>query len=56
MRIGKELARRAPTLEAAASSGSTCSTRASWPSRSTPSGLERSIAEVSDIGRQATVG
>ena len=53
VRIGKELARRVPSLEAATLSGSTSTTRASSSSRSTPrASRSRSRASATSAARR----
>jgi ubiquinone biosynthesis protein len=56
VRIGKELARRVPSLEAATLSWLDQYNRGKFVVEVDTKGLERSIKSVSDIGRQATVG
>jgi ubiquinone biosynthesis protein len=56
VRIGKELARRAPSFEGAALSWLDQFNKGKFVVEVDTTGLERSIASVSDIGRQATVG
>ena len=56
VRIGKELARRVPTIEAAALQWLDMFNQGKLTVEVDTKGLEQSIAGVSDIGRQATVG
>ena len=56
VRIGKELARKVPSLEGAALSWIDQFNKGKFVVEVDTKGLERSIASVSDIGRQATVG
>jgi len=56
VRIGKELARRVPSLEAATLSWLDQYNKGKFVVEVDTKGLERSIKSVSDIGRQATVG
>lgn len=56
VRIGKELARRVPSFEGAALSWLDQFNKGKLVVEVDTKGLERSIASVSDIGRQATVG
>jgi ubiquinone biosynthesis protein len=56
VRIGKELARRVPSLEGAALSWIDQFNKGKFVVEVDTSGLEKSIKSVSDIGRQATVG
>ena len=56
VRIGKELARRVPSLEGAALSWLDQFNKGKFVVEVDTKGLEKSIAGVSDIGRQATVG
>src|SRR6185369_14224391 len=56
VRIGKELARRVPSLEGAALSWLDQFNKGKFVVEVDTKGLERSISSVSDIGRQATVG
>jgi ubiquinone biosynthesis protein len=56
VRIGKELARRVPSLESAALSWLDQFNKGKFVVEVDTKGLERSISSVSDIGRQATVG
>ncbi len=56
VRIGKELARRVPSFEGAALSWLDQFNKGKFVVEVDTKGLERSIASVSDIGRQATVG
>jgi ubiquinone biosynthesis protein len=56
VRIGKELARRVPSMEGAALQWLDMFNRGKITVEVDTKGLERSIASVSDIGRQATVG
>jgi len=56
MRIGKELARRAPNMEDAALKWLDMFNKGKLIVEVDTKGLEKSIASVSDIGRQATVG
>jgi ubiquinone biosynthesis protein len=56
VRIGKELARRVPNLENAALSWLDQFNKGKFVVEVDTKGLEKSIASVSDIGRQATVG
>ena len=56
VRIGKELARKVPSLEGAALSWIDQFNKGKFVVEVDTKGLERSISSVSDIGRQATVG
>jgi ubiquinone biosynthesis protein len=56
VRIGKEMARRVPSLEGAALSWLDQFNKGKFVVEVDTKGLERSIGSVSDIGRQATVG
>jgi ubiquinone biosynthesis protein len=56
VRIGKELARKVPSLEAATLSWIDQYNKGKFVVEVDTKGLERSISSVSDIGRQATVG
>jgi ubiquinone biosynthesis protein len=56
VRIGKELARRVPSLEGAALSWLDQFNKGKFIVEVDTKGLERSISSVSSIGRQATVG
>ena len=56
VRIGKELARRAPSMEGAALQWLDMFNSGKITVEVDTKGLEHSIASVSDIGRQATVG
>ena len=56
VRIGKELARKVPSFEGAALSWIDQFNKGKFVVEVDTKGLERSIASVSDIGRQATVG
>ncbi len=56
VRVGKELARRAPSMEDAALKWIDQFNKGKFVVEVDTKGLERSIASVSDIGRQATVG
>ena len=56
VRIGKELARRAPSMEGAALKWLDMFNQGKIVVEVDTRGLEKSIASVSDIGRQATVG
>ena len=56
VRIGKELARKVPSLEGAALSWIDQFNKGKFVVEVDTKGLEKSIASVSDIGRQATVG
>ena len=56
LRIGKELARKVPSLEGAALSWIDQFNKGKFVVEVDTKGLERSISSVSDIGRQATVG
>jgi ubiquinone biosynthesis protein len=56
VRIGKELARRVPSLEGAALSWLDQFNKGKFVVEVDTKGLERSISSVSSIGRQATVG
>lgn len=56
VRIGKELARRVPSLESATLSWLDQYNKGKFVVEVDTSGLEKSISSVSDIGRQATVG
>ena len=56
IRIGKELARRAPSLEGAALKWLDMFNQGKIVGRGRHQGLERSIASVDGLGRQATVG
>ena len=56
LRIGKELARRVPSMEGAALQWLDMFNSGKITVEVDTKGLERSIASVSDIGRQATVG
>jgi predicted unusual protein kinase regulating ubiquinone biosynthesis (AarF/ABC1/UbiB family) len=56
VRIGKELARKVPSLEAATLSWIDQYNKGKFVVEVDTKGLERSIGSVSDIGRQATVG
>ena len=56
VRIGKELARRVPSLESAALSWLDQFNKGKFVVEVDTKGLERSISSVSSIGRQATVG
>ena len=56
VRIGKELARRVPSLEGATLSWLDQFNKGKFVVEVDTKGLERSISSVSDIGRQATVG
>src|SRR5436190_6886057 len=56
VRIGKELARRLPSLESATLSWLDQYNKGKFVVEVDTKGLERSISSVSDIGRQATVG
>jgi ubiquinone biosynthesis protein len=56
VRIGKELARRVPSMEGAALKWLDMFNQGKLTVEVDTRGLERSIASVSDIGRQATVG
>jgi ubiquinone biosynthesis protein len=56
VRIGKELARRVPSLEGAALRWIDQFNKGKFVVEVDTSGLEKSIKSVSDIGRQATVG
>ena len=56
MRIGKELARKVPSLEGATLSWIDQYNKGKFVVEVDTKGLERSISSVSDIGRQATVG
>jgi ubiquinone biosynthesis protein len=56
VRIGKELARRVPSLEGAALSWLDQFNKGKFVVEVDTKGLEKSIKSVSDIGRQATVG
>jgi cytochrome b subunit of formate dehydrogenase len=56
VRIGKELARRVPSLEGAALSWLDQFNKGKFVVEVDTKGLEKSISSVSDIGRQATVG
>ncbi len=56
VRIGKELARRVPSLEGAALSWLDQFNKGKFVVEVDTKGLEKAIAGVSDIGRQATVG
>jgi len=56
VRIGKELARRVPSMEAAALSWIDQFNKGKLVVEVDTKGLEKAIASVSDIGRQATVG
>ena len=56
VRIGKELARRVPSLESAALSWLDQFNKGKFVVEVDTKGLERSISSVSGIGRQATVG
>jgi ubiquinone biosynthesis protein len=56
VRIGKELARKVPSMEGAALSWLDQFNKGKFVVEVDTKGLERSISSVSDIGRQATVG
>jgi ubiquinone biosynthesis protein len=56
VRIGKELARRVPSMEGAALKWLDMFNQGKLTVEVDTRGLEKSIASVSDIGRQATVG
>ncbi len=56
LRIGKELARKVPSLEGAALSWIDQFNKGKFVVEVDTKGLERSISSVSDIGRQGTVG
>ena len=56
VRIGKELARRVPNMESAALSWIDQFNKGKLTVEVDTSGLERSLAGINDIGRQATVG
>ena len=56
VRIGKELARRVPSMEGAALKWLDMFNQGKLTVEVDTKGLEKSIASVSDIGRQATVG
>ena len=56
VRIGKELARKVPSLEGAALSWIDQFNKGKFVVEVDTKGLEKSISSVSDIGRQATVG
>ena len=56
IRIGKELARKVPSLEGATLSWIDQYNKGKFVVEVDTKGLERSISSVSDIGRQATVG
>ncbi len=56
VRIGKELARKVPSLEGAALSWIDQFNKGKFVVEVDTTGLEKSISSVSDIGRQATVG
>ncbi len=56
VRIGKELARRIPSLESATLSWLDQYNKGKFVVEVDTKGLEKSISSVSDIGRQATVG
>ena len=56
VRIGKELARRVPSLEAATLSWLDQYNKGKFVVEVDTKGLEKSISSVSEIGRQATVG
>jgi ubiquinone biosynthesis protein len=56
VRVGKELARRVPSMEGAALKWLDQFNQGKFVVEVDTKGLERSIASVSDIGRQATVG
>ena len=56
VRIGKELARRVPSLESATLSWLDQYNKGKFVVEIDTKGLEKSISSVSDIGRQATVG
>jgi ubiquinone biosynthesis protein len=56
VRIGKELARRVPNMESAALSWIDQFNKGKLTVEVDTKGLERSIAGINDIGRQATVG
>jgi len=56
IRVGKELARKVPSMEGAALSWIDQFNKGKLVVEVDTKGLERSIASVSDIGRQATVG
>ncbi|HEX6868752.1 MAG TPA: AarF/UbiB family protein, partial [Candidatus Limnocylindrales bacterium] len=56
IRVGKELARKVPSLEGAALSWIDQFNKGKFVVEVDTKGLERSISSVSDIGRQATVG
>jgi ubiquinone biosynthesis protein len=56
VRVGKELARRLPSLESATLSWLDQYNKGKFVVEVDTSGLEKSISSVSDIGRQATVG
>jgi len=56
VRVGKELARRVPSMEGAALKWLDMFNQGKLTVEVDTKGLEKSIASVSDIGRQATVG
>jgi ubiquinone biosynthesis protein len=56
VRVGKELARRLPSLESATLSWLDQYNKGKFVVEVDTKGLEKSISSVSDIGRQATVG
>ena len=56
VRVGKELARRAPSMEGAALKWLDMFNQGKLTVEVDTSGLEKSIAGINDIGRQATVG
>ena len=56
VRIGKELARKVPSMEGAALSWLDQFNKGKFVVEVDTKGLEKSISSVSDIGRQATVG
>ena len=56
IRVGKELARKVPSLESATLSWLDQYNKGKFVVEVDTSGLEKSISSVRDIGRQATVG